>query len=102
MAKASKEKGLAQRVSRIEREVREMRATSPPRPEDVVARQAMAGETPDYFREQGVLSMKVEPSGPSEPVVRGTGWQEPPKHEDRSRQFAVFDAMVSAHGWWPE
>ena len=32
--------------------------------------------------------------GPSKPVVRGTGWQSPPKPEDRSRQFAVFDAMV--------
>ena len=30
----------------------------------------------------------------SEPVVRGSGWASPPKHEDRSRQFAVFDAMV--------
>ena len=31
----------------------------------------------------------------SEPVVRGSGWQCPPKPEDRSRQFAVFDAMVA-------
>jgi len=29
------------------------------------------------------------------PVVRGSGWQDPPKPEDRSRQFAVFDAMVA-------
>jgi len=35
-----------------------------------------------------------KPSGPSEPVVRGTGWQKAPKPEDRSRQFAMFDAMV--------
>jgi len=32
----------------------------------------------------------------SEPVVRGSGWQSPPKPEDRSRQFAQFDAMVAA------
>ena len=35
MAKESKgEKGLAKRVSNIEREMKEMRATAPPRPED--------------------------------------------------------------------
>jgi hypothetical protein len=28
-------------------------------------------------------------------VERGSGWQDPPKVEDRSRQFAVFDAMVA-------
>ena len=27
--------------------------------------------------------------------IRGSGWQDPPKPEDRSRQFAVFDAMVA-------
>ena len=32
----------------------------------------------------------------SEPVHRGSGWQSPPKLEDRSRQFAQFDAMVAA------
>ena len=31
---------------------------------------------------------------PPQPVIRGTGWQSPPKPEDRSRQFAMFDAMV--------
>jgi len=35
------------------------------------------------------------PPSKSEPVVRGTGWQSPAKVEDRSRQFAVFDAMVA-------
>jgi hypothetical protein len=35
------------------------------------------------------------PPPKSEPVVRGSGWQSPPKPEDRSRQFAVFDAMVA-------
>jgi len=35
------------------------------------------------------------PPPKSGPVVRGTGWQDPPKAEDRSRQFAVFDAMVA-------
>src|SRR6516165_4917789 len=36
----------------------------------------------------------IPQSGPRGPVVRGTGWQGPPKPEDRTRQFAVFDAMV--------
>jgi hypothetical protein len=35
------------------------------------------------------------PPSKSEPVVRGTGWQSPAKVEERSRQFAVFDAMVA-------
>ena len=35
------------------------------------------------------------PPSKSEPVVRGTGWQSPAKVEDRSRQFAQFDAMVA-------
>jgi hypothetical protein len=34
------------------------------------------------------------PPPKSEPVVRGSGWQSPPKPEDRSTQFALFDAMV--------
>jgi|SRR5262249_30316430 len=38
----------------------------------------------------------LPPSTPSEPVVRGSGWQSPPKPEDRSRQFQIFDAMVNA------
>jgi hypothetical protein len=29
------------------------------------------------------------------PEVRGSGWQDPPRAEDRSRQFEVFDAMVA-------
>jgi len=37
----------------------------------------------------------LPPSKPGEPVQRGSGWQSPPKPEDRSRQFAIFDAMVS-------
>src|SRR6516162_6069163 len=37
----------------------------------------------------------LPPSKPAQPVVRGTGLQSPPKPEDRSRQFAVFDAMVA-------
>jgi len=35
----------------------------------------------------------VAQSSPKQ-VHRGTGWQSPPKPEDRTRQFAVFDAMV--------
>src|SRR5262249_54606200 len=43
---------------------------------------------------------RPEPSGwlkpgPSEPVVRGTGWAPTPKPEDRSRQFQMFDDMVN-------
>jgi hypothetical protein len=34
------------------------------------------------------------PPPKSEPVVRGSGWQSLAKPEDRSRQFAMFDAMV--------
>jgi len=36
----------------------------------------------------------VTQQAPPRPVIRGTGWQSPPKPEDRSRQFAMFDAMV--------
>ena len=36
----------------------------------------------------------IKPEG-GRPVVRGSGWQDPPKAEDRSRQFEVFDAMVA-------
>lgn len=32
--------------------------------------------------------------GPSQPVVRGTGWQSPPKPQDRTNDFRMFDAMV--------
>ena len=35
------------------------------------------------------------PPPKSGPVDRGTGWQDPPKPEDRSRQFEVFDRMVA-------
>ena len=38
----------------------------------------------------------LPPSKPGESVQRGSGWQSPPKPEDRSRQFAQFDAMVAA------
>ena len=44
MAKATvKDKGLAQRVGRLEQEIRELRSTAPPRPEDQLVRQAMQG-----------------------------------------------------------
>jgi len=36
------------------------------------------------------------PDKGSAPVKRGTGWQPEPKPEDRSNQFAQFDAMVAA------
>ena len=63
----------------------------------------MAKAVPDELVRDIVKDLKhgpgvpgwLPPSKPGEPVVRGTGWQSPPKHEDRSRQFAVFDAMVS-------
>jgi len=41
---------LAQRLARVERDVGEMRKVGPPRPEDVVARRARAGERPDFLR----------------------------------------------------
>ena len=37
----------------------------------------------------------LPPAKSSGDVVRGSGWASPTKHEDRSRQFAVFDAMVA-------
>jgi hypothetical protein len=52
MAKQSKsEKGLTQRVATLEREVTQLRSTSPARPEDQLMRQAMGGERPDFIRE---------------------------------------------------
>jgi hypothetical protein len=50
MAKNVKDEKLAQRVGRLEREVRAMTKEGPARPEDVVARRAMAGERPDFIR----------------------------------------------------
>jgi len=41
---------LSRRVTALEREERKEHATLPPRPEDVVARQAMKGERPDFLR----------------------------------------------------
>ena len=40
------------------------------------------------------VSKRMVAQSPPKSVVRGTGWQSPPKPEDRSRQFAMFDAMV--------
>lgn|SRR5262249_27967788 len=52
MAKASSkaEKGLAARVGRLEREVTAMTREAPARSEDIIARQAMRGEKPDFLR----------------------------------------------------
>src|SRR6516225_10234399 len=44
------ERGVAQRLSKVEAAVKGMTKTLPPRPEDVVARQAMKGEKPDFLR----------------------------------------------------
>jgi hypothetical protein len=41
---------LSKEVNALKRQVGEMTKTLPPRPEDVVARQAMAGERPDYLK----------------------------------------------------
>jgi len=61
----------------------------------------MAKAVPDELVRDIVRDLRAGPGVPgwlpppkSEPVVRGTGWQSPPKPEDRSRQFAMFDAMV--------
>jgi hypothetical protein len=40
---------LTKQVNALKKEVAETRREAPPRPEDVVARQAMAGEKPDYL-----------------------------------------------------
>jgi len=37
----------------------------------------------------------IKRDGPSEPVVRGSGWTKPTEFPDRSRQFEVFDEMVA-------
>jgi hypothetical protein len=71
-----------------------------PMPNSAVAEMAKA--VPDDLMRDIVKDLRsgpgvpgwLPPSKPGEPVVRGTGWQSPPKAEDRSRQFAVFDAMV--------
>lgn len=44
------ERSISQRLARVEREVKAMTKEGPPRPEDVVARQAMRGERPNYLR----------------------------------------------------
>jgi hypothetical protein len=41
---------LAQRLSKVERDVGEMRKAAPPRPEDVVAREARPGERMDFMK----------------------------------------------------
>ena len=64
----------------------------------------MAKAVPDELMRDIVKDLKhgpgepgwLPPSKPAEPVQRGGGWQSPPKPEDRSRQFAIFDQMVDA------
>src|SRR5262249_4614575 len=47
-------------------------------------------------RQRGIgPSSMVPQKGPSQPVVRGSGWVEP-KVEDRSRQFAFMDDLVAS------
>jgi hypothetical protein len=36
----------------------------------------------------------LKQSKPTGEVIRGTGWASPPKVEDRTNQFRIFDAMV--------
>jgi len=63
---------------------------------------AMAQAVPDKLMAEIVHDLRKGPGEPGwikrEPqgeVKRGSGWQSPPKPEDRSQQFAVFDAMVA-------
>lgn len=44
-----KQRNISKRVATLERELKAMTKEAPPRPEDVVARQAMKGERPDYL-----------------------------------------------------
>jgi hypothetical protein len=37
----------------------------------------------------------LKQSEPTGEVIRGTGWASPPKVEDRTNQFRIFDAMVA-------
>jgi hypothetical protein len=48
--KRGEQRSVSKRLSALERKVEEMGAQAPPRPEDVVAREAMAGERPDFLR----------------------------------------------------
>ena len=65
---------------------------------------AMTDAVPDQLMADIVNDLR---KGPGEPgwlppsksggaMVRGSGWQSPPKYENRSRQFAMFDQMVDA------
>jgi hypothetical protein len=73
-----------------------------PMPNSAVAEMAKA--VPDDLMRDIVNDLKhgpgvpglLPPSKPGEPVQRGSGWRSPPKPEDRSRQFAMFDQMVDA------
>jgi len=53
---------------------------------------AIVAEQRHGVSQGGVIPQK----GPSQPVVKGTGWQGKPKPEDRTNQFRIFDAMVAA------
>jgi len=64
---------------------------------------AMVEAVPDKLMADIVNDLRKGPGEPgwikperSEPVIRGSGWQSPPKADDRTRQFAMFDQMVEA------
>ena len=71
---------VSKRLSALERKVGALTKEAPPRPEDQIARQAMAGERPDFLR-----------------VTRGNADYETPVHErmaalkGRSRNDTVSD-----------
>jgi hypothetical protein len=61
------ERGLAKRVDKLAHEIGEMRKVGPPRPEDVVARQARRGERADFLR---VRPGNADYGGPVERDIR--------------------------------
>jgi hypothetical protein len=78
MAKATKtEKGLAKRVSAVERKVDALTREAPPRPEDVIARQSMEQQYADQMaRLQGSRTSALTPDdirGAASGLGFGTG-----------------------------
>src|SRR5215813_2625409 len=64
--------------------------------------QAMVDAVPDKLMADIVSDFRhgvPAPSGllksePTAPVVRGSGWAEPPRAKDRTNEFRIFDRMV--------
>ena len=114
---------IGKKIAKLQAELDELKAQLPPEPEfkpkapmprfdptegfsmPLSAVKAMCDVVPDRMMADIVREQKAGLSAPSgfgapgpkgeKPVERGSGWQDPPKPQDRSRQFEVFDAMVA-------